>query len=74
MNRDIALGTAYENLLYDIPDGGIDGTGKIIHSILTCRIARNAADSDNFAGDIFFLEFDIHFMIDTAGSRQILAK
>jgi len=74
INRDVALDTAYKNLLYDIPSGGIDGTGQTISSIMTCRIARNAADANNFAGDIFFLEFDIHYEVNTLGSRQILVK
>lgn len=74
VNRDVELETAYKHLLYDIPSGGIDGTDQTISSFLTCRIARNAADSDNFAGDIFFLEFDIHYQIDSVGSRQILVK
>lgn len=74
INRDVALSTAYKHVLYDIPDGGIVTTGQIVSSIMVCRIARNAADGDNFTGDVFFLEFDIHYQIDGVGSRQVLVK
>ena len=73
-NRDVDLETAYKQLLYDIPSGGIDGVGQTISSFLTCRIARNAAEANNFAGDIFFLEFDVHYQMNTLGSRGILVK
>ena len=74
VNRDVDLSTAYKHLLFDIPAAGIDGTGHTISSILMCRIARNAADSDNFTGDIFILEFDVHYQVDTVGSRGIITK
>ena len=53
---------------------GIDGTGHTISSILICRIKRVAAQTDNYASGIAILDFDIHYEIDTIGSRQELVK
>ncbi len=57
-----------------IPTAGIDGTGHTISSILLCRIKRVAATSDDYAGGIAFLDFDVHYQIDTIGSRHIGSK
>jgi len=54
---------------------GIDGTGKRVSSILICRIwrdSRTAGDTYNF--DAGLLSFDIHFQIDTVGSRLQYVK
>lgn len=50
-------------------DSGIDGTDKKISSMLVCRLFRNSTD-DSYAGnDVFLLQFDIHYEVNTNGSR-----
>lgn len=52
---------------------GIDGTGKRISSILLCRLYRlGTSDANN--DNSFLIAFDIHYEIDTAGSRDTLTK
>ncbi len=58
----------------NVTDAGIDGTGKTISSVLLCRIKRVAAQTDNYASGIVILDFDVHYEIDTIGSRQELEK
>jgi hypothetical protein len=53
----------------------ISGTGKTLSSMLVCRLFRDPSDGDDtYGSDAAFLEFDVHFEIDTVGSRQILSK
>ncbi len=58
----------------NVTPSGIDGTGKTISSILLCRIKRVAAQADNYGGGIAIFDFDVHYEIDTVGSRTELAK
>lgn len=74
---DISTGVNTNNnhrLEANVTVAGIDGTGKTISSILLCRIKRVAADSDNYLGGVAILDFDVHYEIDTIGSRQELVK
>jgi hypothetical protein len=49
--------------------------GKDISSMLICRIFRDATSlTDNYEQDAGILEFDIHYGIDTLGSRTDLSK
>jgi hypothetical protein len=49
--------------------------GQDISSMLICRIFRDATSlSDTYENDAGILEFDIHYGIDTIGSRGDLAK
>lgn len=53
----------------------ISGTGKTISSMLICKLFRNSSDAaDTYDHDAYLLEFDIHYEIDTMGSRTISAK
>jgi len=53
----------------------ISGTGKQISSMLVCRLTRLGDDiEDDFTGNAFFLEFDLHFEVNTMGSRQEFIK
>lgn len=55
--------------------GAISGAGKTISSILTIKISRIGGDTlDTFSGDALLKEFDIHYEIDTIGSRTELSK
>jgi len=53
---------------------GIDGTGHTISSILICRIKRVAATANDYAGGVAILDFDVHFEVNTMGSRQERVK
>jgi len=53
----------------------LDGTGKTISSILTIKLSRMGNDDDDtYTGDALLKEFDIHYQIDTVGSRTELTK
>jgi len=47
---------------------GLNGSGKKISSILVCRIIRDGAN-DTYGDETGLLSLDIHFQIDTIGSR-----
>jgi hypothetical protein len=73
---DISTGVNTDNMHQagDITAAGIDGTGHTISSVLLCRIKRVAASGDNYAGGVAILDFDVHYEIDTVGSREMLSK
>lgn len=55
----------------------VTGTGKNISSMLVCRLYRDAGDTwagITAAQSPALLEFDIHFQINTMGSRQEFVK
>ena len=53
----------------------IDGSGMDISHMLVCRLYRDGGEGDDtFTGDAAFLEFDVHFEINTMGSRRELFK
>lgn len=55
--------------------GSIDGTGKTLSSIVSCRIFRDAGDSgDTFGGSVWLKAADIHYEIDALGSSTETAK
>ena len=51
------------------------GTGMTISSMLTIKLSRVGGDgTDTYNADALLREFDIHYEIDTIGSRQELVK
>jgi len=55
----------------------LTGTNKTISSMLAIRLFRDAAgtgETDSYGGDAGLLEFDVHFEMDTIGSRLVSAK
>ncbi|MEI6850337.1 MAG: hypothetical protein WCK26_00025 [Candidatus Saccharibacteria bacterium] len=55
--------------------GAISGAGKTLSSGLTIRISRIGGDvTDTYTGNSLLKEFDIHYEIDTLGSRTESAK
>ena len=55
--------------------GTISGTGMKISSMIMCRLVRAATNlPDTYPHDAAFLEFDIHFEINSPGSRQEYIK
>ena len=73
-----AGGTAWVHKMTGLSEGGnnyIDGTGKTISSMLVCRLHRNGnSGSDTLAADVAFLEFDIHYEVDSMGSKTYSTK
>ncbi len=52
----------------------VDGTGKTISSMICVYISRTNDGDDTFTGSANLYEIDIHYQIDTIGSRQELVK
>lgn len=68
-----SLTTDYHNYAA-LPE--ITGTGKEISSIMLCALKRNSSNAaDTYSGkDAYLLEFDVHFLNNTLGSREELSK
>jgi len=53
----------------------IDGTGKLISSVLVCSIQRlGNAGEDTYPSEIYLVSGDFHYLVDTMGSHQLLVK
>lgn len=52
----------------------ISGAGKGISSMLLCSLTRDISVANDYAHDVYFLEFDFHYQVNTLGSRQITIK
>jgi hypothetical protein len=52
-------------------DGGISGSGKTLSSLLDIKLYR---EDNDYVGDALMKEMDIHFEMDTVGSREETAK
>ncbi len=74
--NDISTGVNTDDMhkLGYVTAAGISGAGHTISSVLLCRIKRVAATGDDYAGGVAILDFDIHYEINTIGSRQEAAK
>lgn len=58
-----------------IADGnGITGTGFGLSSIMKCRLYRDNTVTNNLAGKVTFLYFDVHYNVDGFGSSDEYAK
>jgi hypothetical protein len=65
--------TANTHILTELTD--LTGTGKTASSMLNCSLRRNSSNAaDTYTGSAYLLEFDVHYEIDTIGSRTELAK
>lgn len=51
----------------------IDATGKLISSML-CVVLQRTSTGDTYGADAKLLEFDIHYQVDSTGSRQEYIK
>lgn len=69
-----ALAYGNNNALEHILDSfaAISGAGHTISSTVTVKISRTSAG--NYTGDMLLKEFDIHYEIDTMGSKTESAK
>jgi len=53
----------------------IDNQGAAVSTMMIWKLSRVATDgTDDYTGDARLLEFDIHYQIDTIGSRQAGSK
>lgn len=74
--RQVGSGTAFKHQIIDIE--AITGT-TAVSAILEGRLFRDADSSqgkgtDDYDNDAFGLSFDLHYQIDSLGSRQELVK
>ena len=71
-NDTVLLG---KHRMNNLPTAGIDGTGKLISSILQYRIYRDGTDAaDTYTKKAYLSEFDIHCEMDTGGSNTAMTK
>lgn len=55
--------------------GDISGTGKTVSSLFLCQVGRLPGEAtDTYGADALLYEFDIHILIDAAGSMQEFVK
>jgi hypothetical protein len=73
---DLLAAAGGESLKHQISGfTGLDGTGKGLSSIISMKLSRVGGDAtDTYAADALLKEFDIHYEIDTMGSREELVK
>ncbi len=70
---DPSDGIAWKHQVVELPT--ISGTGLGISSMIVCRLYRDPADSsDTYTPDAAFLQFDVHYEIDTLGSSEEYTK
>jgi hypothetical protein len=70
-----AGGTAWVHKLADFTSNISGSSIDSLSAMLVCRFFRDPAHgSDSYGFDASFLEFDLHFEIDTLGSRQETVK
>lgn len=72
-NITIAAGSNVKHLTASFP--AIDGSGKTISSMIKCRFFRNSSNAaDTYTGNLILQELDIHYEVDSLGSRTELVK
>jgi len=70
---DAADGTIDKHQVTSLPT--ISGSGLNISWVMVCRLTRLGDDGqDTYTGNVFFHEFDIHYEVETLGSRQEFVK
>jgi hypothetical protein len=52
----------------------ISGTGKTISSMLICSLKRDTGVASDYGNDVYLMEIDFHYEIDTIGSRTETVK
>ena len=72
--RDVQNDSADTHHLFEIA-GTIDGSAiSIVSSMIICSLTRDVSVADNYADDVYVIELDFHYPIDTLGSRTEAAK
>ncbi len=68
-----ASGVAWQHI-YSEMHPHLPGAGKLISSMIMCRIWRDPTGADTYPDDAGLLEIDFHFRADSVGSRQEAVK
>lgn len=76
ITRDVPTGVnaAYDHLIHNFDNVGIDGDGFGISSMILCRFFRQAATVNDYPDEIVALEIDFHIEIDSIGSDETVSK
>lgn len=86
INEEFGSGTSYTmaytwtgsnqwvHLIADGELGEFDTSGKGLSSMMKCRLYRDNTIANNLAGKITFLYFDVHYMVDSLGSKDEYVK
>ena len=61
-------GTAYAHQVAEFA-AVISGIGLTISSMIMCALTRDVDYDDDYSGEAAFLEFDLHYQMDSLGSR-----
>jgi hypothetical protein len=70
---DAGDGTALKHQIVSL--GTMVGTGQTLSSIISMKLSRVANDgTDTYTGEALLKEFDIHYEMDTLGSREEYEK
>jgi hypothetical protein len=70
---DVDTFTADEHRVIDFAE--IDGSGKLISSVVLCRLFRDVSDGDDdYGSDAILVNIDIHFKRDSLGSQTERSK
>jgi hypothetical protein len=70
-----APGVAFKHTLIELePDVDMSGALAALSTMLACRLYRKAGIAGAYAADIFLLEADFHYQMDTLGSAQEFIK
>ena len=62
---------ANKQILTSLED--IDGTGYLISAMIVGALSRRG-DLDTYTADVALLEFDLHFEVNSPGSRELFTK
>ena len=73
INSTAAPGGLKVHNISDLGSSGITESDKGISSMIMCRLYR-AGDTDANNDDCYLLAFDLHYEVNTIGSRNVLAK
>jgi hypothetical protein len=71
---DTVVAAATGNKQYITELGTITGTGKLISSMLVCRVYRDVVVAGNYATTVGLLEIDFHYQLCGMGSGQQYIK
>jgi len=72
--RDVQNDGADDHILMEIADS-IDGSGiSGVSSMLICSLTRDVSVANNYDENIYLIEVDFHYQIDTIGSRTEMTK
>lgn len=69
---DVQDVTADDHLIDDIVT--MDGTNYKISEVIICSLKRDTGVANNYGDEAYLVSMDVHYQVDTMGSRQELVK